>query len=682
MTATKARRTRARRRPAHIGAPVPHAAPITGHATPVPASHTATVVMVGAMWATIVRHTGLIAVLLLAAGLDLWQLDRAGYANLYYTVAVKSMLANPHAFFFASFDPLGFVTVDKPPLGFWIQALSARLLGFSPFSLALPQAVAGVLAVGVLYLLIRRVAGTMPAVLAAATLAVTPISVVTARNNTIDSLLVLILLLAAWAVAVATERGSVRFLALGAALVGLGFNVKMLDAYLVVPALGLTYLVGAPLSWRRRLAHLGVAALVVGAISLSWATAVDLTPPAARPYVGGSATNSVLDLVVGHNGLSVLRGMRYASAGTGSHPHTPVPPAPHAIGYDSGPLGPLRLLDHDLAGQIGWLLPLAVLGLIVAALRDWADRCGGRRRHGLALWGGWFITTVIFFSVVGFCHPYYLVILAPALAAVVGLGAAALWRDYQDRTRWGWLLPIALVGTAAVQVAILAPFPAWGYWLIPSLAAACLVAATVLTAARLRPASRTMTGIQRLAVTVGMLALLSAPLTWSLMSVAYNRAATFPIAGPDALGLPSTAPPHADAALLNFLLSNADGTRFLVAVPDAGLAAPLMLLTDQPVMTYGGFMGRDRILNPAQLSARIEDGDVRFVMTPLVPQSAAAQEAQGLTPLPEDPVDGWVRNRCAPVPPPQWLSGPLGPGGTIVPVPGSLVLYDCGAPHS
>src|ERR687887_1818389 len=248
------------------------------------------------------------AVLALAALLNFWQLDRLGYANTYYAAAVKSMLQSWHNFFFVSFDPGGFVSVDKPPLGFWIETASAKLFGFSGVSLILPEALAAVLSVAVLYRLVARIWGRGAGLLAALFLALTPISVVTARNNTIDSLLVLTVLLAAWAVAWAVETGKLRWLLLCAVLVGLGFNVKMLEAYLVVPAFGLLYLVAAPHRWTTRSWHVGVATLVLLVVSFSWAVAVDLTSANARPYVGSSGTNSAVNLALGYNGLQRLTG--------------------------------------------------------------------------------------------------------------------------------------------------------------------------------------------------------------------------------------------------------------------------------------------------------------------------------------------------------------------------------------
>src|SRR3989440_5567144 len=256
------------------------------------------------------------AILVIAAALNVWQLSQVGYGNTYYAAAVRSMLQNWHAFLFNAFDANGFVTIDKPPLGFWLQVASARLFGYSGLSLMLPQALAGVLSVAVLYRLVSRTFGAGAGLLAALALAVMPVSVAASRSNIVDSTLVLVTLLGAWAVLRAAETGRLRWLLLCAALVGLGFNVKMLEAYLVVPAFGLLYLVAAPRRWTTRTWHLGMATLVLLVVSFSWAVAVDLTPASARPYVGSSGTNSEINLALGYNGLERLTGRLRLFAGS------------------------------------------------------------------------------------------------------------------------------------------------------------------------------------------------------------------------------------------------------------------------------------------------------------------------------------------------------------------------------
>src|SRR5947199_6165842 len=260
-------------------------------------------------------------IMLISIFMNFFQLGQNGFGNLYYAAGIKSMLDNWHNFFFVSYDPGGFVTIDKPPLGFWLQVASAKILGFTPFSVFLPQAIAGVLSVLLLYYLVRRHFGVVAGLLAALALALSPISVVTNRNITIDSTLALTLLLGAWAVLRAAETGRLRWLLLSAALVGIGFNIKMMEAYLVVPAFGVLYLLAAPKSLWTRIGHLALALLVLLTVSFSWALAVDLTPASQRPYVGSTQDNSEISLALGYNGIDrLLRG--FGRGGFGGRPRT------------------------------------------------------------------------------------------------------------------------------------------------------------------------------------------------------------------------------------------------------------------------------------------------------------------------------------------------------------------------
>src|ERR671927_1104626 len=327
------------------------------------------------------QRIALAAILCLSAFLNIFRLTDAGYGNSYYAAAVKDMLTSWHNFFFASFDA-GFVSVDKPPLGLWVQAASAYLFGFHGWALLLPQAIAGVLSVALTYHLVRRPFGPVAGLIAALALAVTPIVVATSRNNTADMLVVLTVLVAAWAVVRAAETGRLRWLLLCAVIVGLGFNIKMMQAFLVLPAFYLLYLVAAPVPRLRRFVHLGLATVVLVVVSLSWAVVVDLTPPTERPYVGSSQHNSALELASGYNGLSRLvgrgnelinpqGGFNLQSASDSQSEQGPGPGGPGGGGPggvgENGEKGPFRLLDQQLAGQIGWLLPLAVVGLLAAS---------------------------------------------------------------------------------------------------------------------------------------------------------------------------------------------------------------------------------------------------------------------------------------------------------------------------
>ncbi|GCE16812.1 glycosyltransferase family 39 protein [Dictyobacter kobayashii] len=364
-------------------------------------------------WQRFQQPVGLALVALVSIFMNFYQLGQNGYGNQYYAAAIRSMLDSWHNFFFVAFDPGGFVTVDKPPLGFWLQAASAKILGFTPFSIFLPQALAGVLSVILLYYLVRRHFGVMAGWLAALALAISPISVVTNRNNTIDSTLVLVMLLGAWMVMKAAEAGKLRWLLLCAVCVGLGFNIKMLEAYLVVPAYGLLYLLAAPKRLWVRLIHLALAALLMLTISLSWAVAVDLTPTSQRPYVGSSQDNSEISLALGYNGVQRLLGS-FGLGGrntgipggntTGQNPPNgtagvQAPPTTGGGNFGGGGFGGgggafntgtpdiLRLFTQPLGGQIVWLLPLALLGMLALAWQRRPQFRDDRQQQSLLLWG-------------------------------------------------------------------------------------------------------------------------------------------------------------------------------------------------------------------------------------------------------------------------------------------------------
>lgn len=260
------------------------------------------------------RTLALGLIVLLAAALRFVNLGALGYANHYYTAGIVSMLQSWHNFFFAAAEPGGAVSIDKPPVGLWLQAVSAYFLGINGLAMVLPEILCGLLSIVVLYHLVRRAFGAGAGLLAALALALTPIVVATDRNNTIDSSLILTLLLATWAFIRATESGRLRWLLLGAGLVGVGFNIKMLQAVLPLPAFYAHYFLGANTRLWRKLANLTLATVLLLAVSLSWAVAVDITPASERPYVGSSNNNSELNLAIGYNGVERLVGMRSSLA--------------------------------------------------------------------------------------------------------------------------------------------------------------------------------------------------------------------------------------------------------------------------------------------------------------------------------------------------------------------------------
>jgi 4-amino-4-deoxy-L-arabinose transferase-like glycosyltransferase len=365
------------------------------------------------------HHVALVGVLALAAVLNTHRLAQNGYANIFYSAGVKSMLRSLHNFLFAAFDPGGLVTVDKPPLALWVQVVSAKVFGFSPLSLLLPEAIVGVLTVALLYRLVSRSFGPAAGLAGALALAVFPSFVGVARDNGVDPLLILLMLLACGATLRAIETGRWRALVWCGVLVGLAFNTKTLAAYLVVPGIALGYVVCAPGAFPRRALQLLVAGVAMLAVSAAWIAFVDLTPAAKRPYVGSSTNNSEVGLTFEYNGFGRVEGQvggpGHIPVGTGalvaanhaspahhahhargrSHPPRtppvvvkPRPPSPilpngrnrEPIPF-GGPVGPLRLFGLGLGDQSGWILPFAFFGLIAMLLRLLDERGVKRSRR-------------------------------------------------------------------------------------------------------------------------------------------------------------------------------------------------------------------------------------------------------------------------------------------------------------
>ena len=640
---------------------------------------------------------GLGLVVLLGAFLRFYELGAYSIGNTYYAATVQSMLTSWRNFFFASFEPGGSVTVDKPPLGFWIQAVSAYFLGVNGFALALPQALAGVLSIPLLYSMVKRQFGAWAGLIAALVLAITPVTVSTERNNTIDGLLVFVLLLATWAFLRAVRGGRFRYLLLGAFLIGLGFNIKMLQAFMPLPALYALYLFGAPHPWWKRILHLAGATVLLLAVSLSWAIAVDLTPPENRPYVGSSDDNTVMELIVGHNGLSRLISMRRSAPkgnasppppppGAGNRPANPAPPQfaptnqpgnpPAQPGggrnQEIGEAGALRLLTEPLVTEAGWMLPLALLGTpLILIVLGWQWPLSDKHL-ALVLWAGWLLPEVAYFTFTsGLFHAYYLIMLGPPLAALVGATAWALWR-VSERRRWlGWMLLALLAGVALVfQMVTLWNYPDYGLWIAPIAITLFVLGLGILalTAWRTRP------WLGKAVVGMTLMAAMVAPLAWSGLTALNTRPnVALPRSGPDAgqAGRQNTSDilSPAQEAILDHLLDNTDPDSYLVATVSARDAAPYILATLRPVLTFGGFSGGDNVVDVDRLAQMVADGELRFV---LADDGFARQKRE---------IGAWLADNCTTVAIPgatqsRLASNPMPrPGG-----PGQAnVLYDCGS---
>ncbi len=472
--------------------------------------------------------------LLATAGLYLWGLDVSGWANAYYSAAAQAGAQNWTAFFYGSFDAANSITVDKTPAALWLMALSVRLFGLNSWAVLLPQALCGVAAVAVLYAAVRRWHGPAAGLIAGAVLAVTPVATLMFRFNNPDALLVLLLVAAAYATGRAVETAATRWLVLAGVLVGLGFLTKMLQAFLVVPVLAGVYLLAAPTGLGRRIRQTLLAGFAVVLSAGWWVAIVELVPSGARPYVGGSQTDSVLELTLGYNGLGRITGREEGSVGR-----------PDGGGFGDG-TGLLRMFDDRVGGQIAWLLPAALILLVVGLLVVGRAARTDRTRAGLLLWGGWLLVTGAIFSFMsGIFHEYYTVALAPAVGALVGIGVTLLWRVRLAPPGTVWRQPHAataiLAGVLAVTVGwswlLLARSPDWYPWLRTTILVGGLVAAALLALSPRLPRSA---GAAVLAL--GAAAALAGPVAYSVHAAATAHNGGVPTAGPAVAGGVGTRP--------------------------------------------------------------------------------------------------------------------------------------------
>ncbi len=566
--------------------------------------------------------------------LYLWDLAREGWANQYYAAAVQAGTQSWHAFFFGSLDASNFITVDKPPFSLWVMELSARVFGLSSWSLLVPQAIAGALTVFVTYLIVRRWFGPVAALLSGLALALTPVAALMFRFDNPDAILTLLLVLGAYALVRAVEGGRTRWLVAAGAVIGCAFLAKSLQAYLVLPAFGLTWLVAAPGGIGRRLWQLaaGVGALFVA--SAWWVAVVELTPAGSRPYIGGSTDNSVLNLIFNYNGFGRLTGQGGGAGGFGF----------------SGSTGIGRLFNDQMGGQISWLLPFAGIALVAGLfLRGRAPRTD-RRRAGYVLWGVWALTHLLVFSFMsGIVHSYYTVAMAPAVAALVGMGGVDLWRARSDpRTRW--VLSLAIAATGLWSYALLDRSPSF----LPWLRWAVLLVALAAAAALLVDGARLSRRVTAAAAAAGAVAVLAGPAAYAVQTAGTTHEGGTPSAGPavtaafgpgggfafagrgpgaggagaipgggfrfrpgggagsgagraGAFGATQT-----NAALTAFLRANRGSAKWVAATTGANSAAPIQLATREPVMAIGGFSGGDPAPTLAQFTAMVKAGQVRY----------------------------------------------------------------------
>jgi 4-amino-4-deoxy-L-arabinose transferase-like glycosyltransferase len=565
----------------------------------------------------------MVALGVLAAALYLVNLTVSGYANTYYAMAAQAASQSWSAWFFGALDASSFITLDKPPLATMLMGLSVKTLGLSAWSILLPQALLGVGSVLVLYLAVRRSFGRTAALIAGVVMALTPVAALIFRYDNPDALLTFLIVSAAWALGRCLEHGRLRWAILAGALVGAAFLTKYLQAYLVLPAFALVWLVSAPVSLRRRLGGLLAAGLTVALASGWWVAIVELLPASARPYIGGSTTNSALELLLGYDGLGRIFGGGRGPAGTGLGSsadglafNNPVGRGGPSFGGDPGLL---RLFNDQFGGQVAWLLPAALLALAVGLIVYRRAARTHRRVAGYLLWGGWLTVHVGVFSFMsGIIHPYYTVALAPAISALVGGGASELWnrRSFACRVA-GPVLGLGVLVTGITGWLLLERTPDFAPGLGIGVLALSVAAAIVIAI----PAVLTTPHVTRIALAGALVAALAGPTAYSLNTMSMSLAGGDPSAGPAVAGAFGRGgggiggdTGTADPALVEYLLVNQGSTRWIVAAPGSQTAAGIQLAADEPVMAMGGFSGGDPAPTLDQLKAYIASGELRYVL--------------------------------------------------------------------
>jgi 4-amino-4-deoxy-L-arabinose transferase-like glycosyltransferase len=641
------------------------------------------------------QHAALAAIMALAAVLNTHRLAQNGYANTFYAAAAKSMLTSLHNFLYVSFDPGGLVTIDKPPLAVWVQVASAKLFGFSPLSLLLPQAIISVIAIAVLYRVLARRLGPAAGLAGALALAVFPSFVAVSRENGVDPLLILLLILACGTALNAIEDGRWRWLMACAVLVALAFNTKTLAAYLVVPGIAAAYLLCAPGAWYRRVGMLLAAGTVMLAGSFAWIAFVELTPASQRPFVGSSTNNTELGLTFEYNGLGRVEGEiggpGRIPVGGGALVHSSPQPAPRRsvaparavlppgprppavrpaqppklstylpdgrlrapIAFGGRPR-PARLFEMKLADQGTWMLPFALIGLLAFGLLVLA---GGRSRRDprlatLIVLGGWLLVEVAILDFSkGIIHPYYISAAGPGVAAMVAAGAVA-FAGFARRRDWRVvLLPVAVAATVATQVAIL-EYQHYMRWFVPLLIAGAALGLAAMAVRRLAAPALALT----------LCLLLVAPGAYAATTWLAPVEGTFPAAGPhQAAGKGGYGLSRGETRLYRRLIAYVDahrpGTRWSVLTDSSVTAAPLILM-GSPAGGMAGYSGTDPALSGPGLARLVARGEARYVLLGGAYASRGGNLATRAT-----------LRACPQVPHEAWR-GPR-------PGPTTLVLFDC-----
>ena len=580
------------------------------------------------------------ALLVLTGALYLFGALHNGMANSYYAAAVQAASQDWTAWLFGSLDAANYVSVDKPPLATMVMGLSARLFGFSSFSMLLPSVLAGVGSVWLVYAAVKRQFGFMSAAIAGAVLTFTPVAALMFGFNNPDAILTLMLTASGYAFLRSLEgKRPLLWLGLAGLFTGLAFNTKMLQGLMVLPAMVLVYMIFAKPPMITRLLHLLFAGVVTSISTLWWSVLVLLTPAGSRPWVGSTNDNNIWSLIFGYNGFGRLLGGRGGDGGlggalpsggmgatttlqtAGSTTQTIADGAgmmPGGMGGGSGgghgpggtgfggQTGIFRIFNNDFGPNIAWLLVLALAG---GGLLLWILRKIPRTNRGRAaviFWMLWLLIHIVIFSMTsGVIHPYYVVAMAPAVAALVGISLSFLWGAYTRRKP----LPV-LVGVTAVTTVIILGYTGtmiWLMWIVGLLGLAGMIGLLINLYAPRR-------WLQNSAIVAALAACAVAPTVYTLATVNVAHTGSIPTAGPNSTAMrgSNNESSQADSQLVQYLLRHQHGATWLVAVASANESAAIQLTSGQPVMAVGGFNGSDMPLTLEQFKQLVKAGKVNY----------------------------------------------------------------------
>ncbi|MBT2526642.1 glycosyltransferase family 39 protein [Streptomyces sp. ISL-99] len=458
----------------------------------------------------------LAGLLLATALLYLFNLSSSGYANSFYSAAVQAGSESWKAFFFGSSDAANSITVDKPPAALWPMALSVRLFGLGSWQILVPEVLMGVGTVAVLYAAVRRRFSPAAGLIAGAVLALTPVAALMFRFNNPDALLALLMTVTVYCVLRALEDARTKWVVWAGVAVGFAFLTKTLQAFLILPPLAVLYAVCAPTSVRRRLGQLALAGLALVVAGGWWVAIVELWPAASRPYVGGSQTNSFLELTFGYNGLGRINGEETGSVGGSGR---------GGGGWGESGIG--RMFSTNIGGQISWLLPAALILLAAGLVVTWRAKRTDSARAALVAWGGSLLMTAAVFSfMAGIFHEYYTVALAPYIAALIGMGTTVLWEERRSFLAAGTLGVTAAVTSlwAYVLLGRTADYVPWLRWAV--------VVCGVVAAVGLVFAGRADRRIALGAAGLGLAAALAGPGAYAASTVGSAHTGSIVTAGP------------------------------------------------------------------------------------------------------------------------------------------------------